>query len=86
MGFLPLQPQAQRVIHHDGKQHQQHILRFAPSIEKEAAEKQNKIFPEIQSPGDDIVQPQRDRQKIKQKKRRAENHIVTPGLMMETGI
>ena len=63
--------QAETIALHDGDEHEQHIFRLAPGIEKEACEQQHRVF---QLPRRCKVDQQRRRQKVKEKGNAGKEH------------
>ena len=63
--------QAEGIALHDGDEHQKHILRLAPGVEKEAREQQHRVF---QLPRRCKVEQQRRGQKVEEKGNAGKEH------------
>ena len=63
--------QAETIALHDGDEHEQHIFRLAPGIEKEACEQQHRVFQLLRRCK---VDQQRRRQKVKEKGNAGKEH------------
>ena len=76
----PLHQEAVGVVDEDGEEHNPHVHRLSPAVEKKAGQKQHKITPPKRRKK---VQRQRQRQISEQKRQAAENHGLLLGLELE---